>query len=341
MDPNHGISHLHGNPAQSRYRCLRVPRQDQGWNREGARRARRHQGQLRARNARAKLDRRRSDAKIKRLVSLIVGIVAIVLVVTVAFFSSTTVVPTKEIAVLTTFGAPSGSLTNGLHPKAPWQDVTLMDGAIQTDTHNKEGDKENCIKVRIAHQIVACANTYVKWQTRKDSIDTLFQNYREFSNIRDSLVTKNLQSVLNQVFESYDPLAVNATTGNSSAPELSVLSKDALSKLKLAVGNQIDISELSVTVMNYDDPTQRKINDLQGQVAQTRIAEQAIQTASKQADANAKLAASVSKDPNVLVSKCMDLMDAMIAKGQLLPAGFSCWPGAGSAIVVPSSGPTK
>ena len=281
-----------------------------------------------------------SDIALSRLISLIGGIVAICMVVVIAFFSMFTVVPTKEIGVLTTFGAPSGSLPNGAHFKAPWQDVTLMDGAVQTDTHNKVGKDETCVKVRIAHQIVACANVYVKWQVKETSVDGLFQNYREFNNIRDALVTKNLQSVLNSVFESYDPLGVDPKTGNSSAPELSVLSQKSLARLKAQVGNQITVSELSVTVLNYDDATQRKINDLQGQVAQTRIAEQAIQTAQKQSDANAKLAASVSKDPNVLVSKCYDLMGEMVAKGQQLPAGFSCWPGSGSAIVVPS-GVTK
>lgn len=282
-----------------------------------------------------------SYVRTPRLISLIVGIVAAVLVVIIGYFSTFTIVPTKDIGVLTTFGAPSGSLPNGAHFKMPWQDVTLMDGAVQTDTHNKADKAEDCIKVRIAHQIVACANVYVKWQVKESSVDTLFQNYREFDNIRDSLVTKNLQSVLNGVFESYDPLAVDPKTGNSSAPELSILSQESLAKLKMAVGDQLDVKELSVTVMNYDDATQRKINDLQGQVAQTRIAEQAIQTAQKQADANAKLAASVSHDPNVLVSKCYDLMGEMVAKGQQLPAGFSCWPGSGSAVVVPQATPAK
>lgn len=281
------------------------------------------------------------NAQIPRRISLGIAVFALVLALYTAFASMVAFVPTKDIGVVTTFGAPTGSEPNGAHFKAPWQDVTLMDGAIQTDTHNKVGNQEDCIKVRIAHQIVACANTYVKWQVKESSVDTLFQNYREFDNIRDSLVTKNLQSVLNSIFESYDPLAVDPKTGNSSAPELSILSQDSLGKLKLAVGDQIDVKELSVTVLNYDDATQRKINDLQGQVAQTRIAEQAIQTAQKQADANAKLASSVSKDPNVLVSKCYDLMGEMVAKGQQLPAGFSCWPGSGSAVVVPQATPAK
>lgn|GEM_PF-1710500 len=256
-------------------------------------------------------------------------------------FNSYTIVPTKEIGVVTTFGVPTGSLPNGFHLKAPWQDVTLMDGAIQTDTHNRENNGAGCIQVRIAHQIVACANMYVKWQVPERSVDGLFQNYREFNNIRDALVTKNVQSVLNRVFESYDPLSVDPKTGQSNAPELSVLSKQALTELRTAVGDKIDVSELAVTAMNYDDATQSKINALQGQVAQTRIAEQSIETAKKQAEANQQLAQSVSKDPNVLVSKCLDHLGEMINKGQAVPPGFSCWPASGSTLVVPSTGGNK
>lgn len=273
----------------------------------------------------------------KRLQAGVAAGVLGVIAVSVGFASTFRQVPTKDIGVITTFGRPAGYLTNGPHLVKPWQKVDLWDAAVQTDTHSRQDGKAfnvGCITVRIAHQIVACANTYVKWQMRPASIDTLYQNYRGFENVRDSLVTKNLQTVLNEVFESYDPLAVDDRTGNSSAPELSVLSKNSLTEMQSVVGEQITVIDLAVTVLNYDDATQAKINALQGQVAQTRIAEQAVQTAEQQAKANQKLAESVSKDPNVLVSKCLD----MVESGKVtLPAGFSCWPNSGSAVVVPGT----
>ena len=74
---------------------------------------------------------------------------------------------------------------------------------------------------------------------------------------------------------------------------------------------------------------------LLAQVAQTRIAEQGVKTAEQQEKANEALAKSVSKDPNVLVSKCLDMVEG----GKVtLPAGFSCWPSSGSAVVVPATG---
>lgn len=65
-----------------------------------------------------------------------------------------------------------------------------------------------------------------------------------------------------------------------------------------------------------------------------RIAEQREATAEKEASANRKLADSVSKDPNVLVSNCLNLLGEMVDKGQPVPAGFSCWPGGGASSVI-------
>lgn len=279
----------------------------------------------------------RSSSLVKPSLFRYIGSGAIVLALICAFFSSFTTVPTKDIGVTTAFGAPTGYLTNGAHFIAPWESVNLMDGAIQTDTHN-QGDKNGpgCVQVRIAHQIVACANMYVKWQVNEPAVDELYRNYREFSNVRDSLVDKNLQAVLNHVFESYDPLAVDAD-GNSSAPQLSVLSQEALKQMQTSVGDQISIQALNVTVLNYDPAAQKKIDALQAQVAQTRIAQQAIKTAENQAKANDTLAKSVSNNPEVLVSNCIDSLNEAISKGYQLPAGFSCWPGNGSSVVIPGT----
>jgi hypothetical protein len=39
----------------------------------------------------------------------------------------------------------------------------------------------------------------------------------------------------------------------------------------------------------------------------------------------------------VLVSKCFDTVEEAVKANYHLPAGFSCWNGAGGAVVVPSS----
>jgi len=73
-----------------------------------------------------------------------------------------------------------------------------------------------------------------------------------------------------------------------------------------------------VPLVNYDEATQSRINALNVEKANTRVAEQRAKTAEAEARANEILAASVSDSPNVLVSKCLDAA----RRGQYQPAGL-------------------
>lgn len=243
-----------------------------------------------------------------------------------------TVVPTKEFGVVTSFGRPVRTLSNGIHLKAPWEKVVEIDAAIQTDNHTS--DAKSCISVRIAHQATACVDTSIRWRIKDSATDGLYQNYRDFENIRDSLVTRDLNASLNAAFEDYDPLAVDAN-GNATTPSLADLSTKVTQTMQDRIGAQIEVLSVIIPVVNFDQNTQGKVNALLAQVAQTRIAQQAVKTSEAQAQANKVLASSVSKDPNVLVSKCLDIVET----GKVtLPAGFSCWPATGTgAVVVPGT----
>ena len=73
-----------------------------------------------------------------RRLSLRIAAVAGGLTIFVLILGSTTIVSTRNIGVVTTFGRPGGTLSNGLHFKAPWQSVTEMNGTIQIDNHTGE-----------------------------------------------------------------------------------------------------------------------------------------------------------------------------------------------------------
>ncbi len=75
-----------------------------------------------------------------------------------------------------------------------------------------------------------------------------------------------------------------------------------------------------VPLVNYDQATQDRINALNVEKANTRVAEQRAKTAEAEAKANEIRAASVSNDPNVLVSKCLDAA----REAHISPLG--CWP---------------
>jgi hypothetical protein len=280
--------------------------------------------------------RRAEDAQAVKHTAKIVTYVLVGLSLSLTLFSSFTVVSTKNVGIVTSFGRPVDSLSNGLHPIAPWEKVTELDAAIQTDNHYQDEKDTDCVQVRITRQAVACVDVSIRWRIKQESSDVLFKDYRTFDKIRDSLVTRELNATLNSVFSDYDPLGID-DNGEFTAPSGKDLSAQAVSQMQSEIGNQIDVLSVIIGVVHFDKNTQSRVDALQAQVAQTRIATQAVVTAQQQAAANRELAKSISNDPNVLVSRCYDLVAEMLNQGMTPPVAFSCWPGAGSSVVLPTA----
>lgn len=251
------------------------------------------------------------------------GGAAIVAALVVLGIGCFTIVSTRSVGIVTTFGKPSGeTLENGLHTKAPWSNVTEMDGAIQNDVYN--GDHR--VRVRLGNNSTADADVNVRWQIKSDAADDLFVQYKTFDNVRSNLVTRSLQSAMNETFSTFDPLALE----NADGADLGVLSGDVQKKLNDKIGAQIEVLEVNVPIVDYDDATEQKINQLNAEKANTSVAEQAKLTAEATAAANRILASSVSNDPNVIVQNCIT---------KALDRGLSvwgCWPGTGAVATVPA-----
>lgn len=234
-----------------------------------------------------------------------------------------TIVGTRQIGIVTTFGKPTGaSLSNGLHFKAPWANVNEMDGAIQIDQF--KGDDR--ILVRLGNSSTAKADASIRWQIHPSAAPELFVQYKHFDNVKSNLVTRNLQVALNEVFASFDPLAPQ----NLDTSPLPALSGKAAEILRQKVGTEVDVLDVSVPTIAYDDATEGKINQLNAERANTAVALQAQKTAAAQAEANRQLSSSVSNDPNVVVANCIN---ATVGKG-ISPLG--CWPGTGAMPTVPA-----
>jgi regulator of protease activity HflC (stomatin/prohibitin superfamily) len=206
-----------------------------------------------------------------RLRALRIAVVAGVITVFVLILGSTTIVSTRNIGVVTTFGRPGGTLTNGLHMKAPWQSVTEMNGTIQIDNHTGE----NATTVRLGNNSTAFVDNSVRWRIQPAAADELFLDYREFENVRDNLVTRELRAALNEVFADFDPLAPE----NSDGANVQALGDEVAEKLRTKVGGQIEIINVIVPLVNYDEATQDRINALKVEKANTRVAEQRAKTA--------------------------------------------------------------
>lgn len=234
---------------------------------------------------------------------------------------SFTVVSTRNVGVVTTFGRPGATMGNGLHLKAPWQSVSEMDGAIQIDTFNGE----DRISVRLGNNSTALADVSVRWQIKQEAASQLFLDYRTFENLRTNLVTRSLQAALNDVFSNFDPISPENADGTNLQEQADAVLKNLQGK----IGTQITVIEVIVPIVDYDDQTEQRINQLNSEKAATRVAEQRQQTAEAEARANQKLAESVANDPNVLVSQCIN---KALDKG-ISPLG--CWPGTSAVPTIP------
>lgn len=262
----------------------------------------------------------------------------------------TTVIQAKNVGVLTTFGKPTKSLDSGLHFKAPWQSVTELDGTKITNQFTRE----DAIGVRIGDGTTARVSTAIRWSIVGEKADEIYADYRSDDvnqTVREALVETVFTNALNQVFGSYNPtsgiVAIDPSSPEQAeranfVPDYDGLSQQVTESMKERVassGGYVKIDFITISGIELSEVTQRKINEFQAEVAKTQVALQAKQTAAAQAAANRALAESVSKDPNVLVSRCLDTLQMMVDSDQSVPAGFTCWPGSGSNLVLPGSTP--
>ncbi len=259
--------------------------------------------------------------------------------------SSLTMVGTKQVGVVTTFNRPTGTMSNGLHLKAPWQKVTEMDGTIQTDNYVGGGESGKCLDIRIGNGSVACIDTTIRWRIIQEEADVLFQDYRNQSDdvndaVQDSLVKRELTGALNEVFGSYDPLAAVKGGENVEVDTLSSQVQDAMLERVETLGGgtpQVEVLSVTTPLIRLDGTTQEKIDAFQQEVANTRIAEQKQATAEAEALANEEITESISKDPNVLAYKCLNILEQMAKSDTPVPAGLYCFPGGNAPVIVPGS----
>ena len=239
-------------------------------------------------------------------------------------------VPTQDIGIVTSFGQPLGHLGAGANWTAPWDQVTDMDEAIQVT--------DSTFTVRIAGGQTAQATIQARWRISPAAADDVFRNYKNStSGVENGLLTPELNASANSVLDGYDPLtplATGAAAGTPGNPTTTQLATQIQSTLTGRVGADVQIITLVLKPLVYDSTVQDRINSVLAQTAKTDVAKQSELTAQAQARANQIAESALSSNPLVLVQQCMNA----IADGQLNPpAGFSCWPGSGSGVVIPSA----
>jgi regulator of protease activity HflC (stomatin/prohibitin superfamily) len=261
------------------------------------------------------------------IVAAILGILGGSLVLASSFNS----VGTYDIGVTTSFGKVLGYVSPGAHWIAPWENMALMDESVQPTDYT--------LTVRVAGQQTAQAEVKFRWQVQKGAVDTLFRQYKgNTSQVETALVKPSLNVAMNSVYDGYDPilpLSTGAKAGSPDNPSTAQLSQRVQDALSARIGQYVTVDTLVVEPLQYDQTVTDRINSVLAQTAQTDKAKEAVKTAQQQADANAIIQKSISKNPLVLAQQCFN----GLADGQIQnQPGFSCWPGSSSGVVIPSAG---
>lgn len=255
----------------------------------------------------------RSDAPLAGALSLIIGIITIA-------FTMTTMVPARTVGVVTAFGKPTGTLPNGLHIIKPWEKVEKMDASLQTNHYTHD----NAINVRLANQSEAKADASIQWQLREEDAEKMYLDYREFERIQTDLVDREFRASVNAVLAKYNPLDAEAIA--EGGIDLNKFADDIKADMQNRMGKSVEVRSVALPIINYDDETQRKIDQLQSEVANTRAAEQSKKTAKEVAEANEIMRKSLS--PEVLSQRCIEAAEKVGA------APVGCIEGSGATPLV-------
>lgn len=256
--------------------------------------------------------------------------IPILLIGLVFLFGAMTTVEAKHVGVVTKFGKPQPeTLGSGFHWKAPWAKVTELDSTIQTWQYAGK----SAIDVVLADKNEATVSATIRWSVNDENANDVFAEFRTADDgptdgLGDAVVGTQFKAALFAVFADHDIVAEGALTADELAEKVQAY-MDTKTK------GMVDIDSVTISRITPGDKLQAKIEAIQAQVSQTTIAEEKKATAKAEAEANRILSESISNDPNVLVSKCLDMVADLPAGS--LPAGFQCWNGAGGAVVLPSS----
>jgi len=273
------------------------------------------------------------------------GLIPLVAGLVILAFSVTAIVEAKNIGVVTSFGKPVGTKSSGLAFKAPWQKLTEIDGTVDTNEYFGESG----IQVRTGDGGESVVYTTIRWRITPDKADTIYADYRSDNpteSFRKAVISTQFKAAVQAVLSKYNPIAqlevvdgVDATQASqlSFAPDYDQIADDLKTQMRERLGDDplAEIVDVTVSGVTLSKSTQKTINDFTAEIGRTRNAQQAKNTAEQQARANDALSASVSNNPGVLQSRCLDSLTNAIESGYQLPAGFSCF-GSSSAVVVPS-----
>ncbi|KAB7753681.1 SPFH domain-containing protein [Mycolicibacterium mucogenicum] len=258
--------------------------------------------------------------------------------------ASANIIGPRQVGIVTSFNRPTGeTLSNGLHFMAPWKNVVEMDAAIQNDVYN--GDRR--IQVRLGNNSTALADVNIRWNIKSDKADELYRQYKTFDNVRSNLIERNLRTALNEAFVRFDPLAGDPVApigpdGKPTGPaparvDLNSVTTESLRLMREKSGDQVEIIDLSIPVIDYDDNTEKRINAINAARAETTQAEQDAKTAEQRRIAAEALARQPVPDLKIAIAACLNKMAQAGVNLNCFPIGDGVLP----TLSIPSPVPGR
>lgn len=249
--------------------------------------------------------------------------------------SSFDIVSTRNVGIVTQFGKPVGTRGNGLAWHAPWQKISELSEAIQLQSFQGTSydDPQSAIKVRLGNNSAAYVEENLNWRLRQGAAAQLFQDYRDFDNIKINLVDKQAQVALAKEFSTFNPQTMVAAVDpnqpttiptQAQGADLPGMAARVKTDLQNAVGHDIEILDVRIPGIFYDSATQNRIDAFNQKVQETKNAQQDVQTATQSRLASEQRAQQAPPDLKVAIFNCIN---TLVEKGQD-PAG--CWGQIGS-----------
>jgi hypothetical protein len=239
-------------------------------------------------------------------------------------------VDTRNVGIKTHFGRPIGVCGAGPCWHAPWDQVSELSEAIQLQAFESNsyddaakgiGANGNpaAIGVRLANNSMAYVNANLNWRLREGAAPKLFQDYggRDvFDTIKQQLVDRQEQVALSKTFAKFNPQVLAAAaavqpgapaqqTAPAQGADLPGMANEVKADLQGAVGQDIEIIDVRIQGIFYDQQTQQRIDAYNQKVQETMNAAQDVKTAEQQRDAAIQRASQPKPDLTIAIFNCI------------------------------------
>lgn len=191
------------------------------------------------------------------------GVGLVIMSVFMLALGSVSMVPTKNVGIVTEFNKPTGSTTGaGLKVHAPWQKIDDWDAS--RNTFDRLG--ENCLWVYVSGG-QACIAVQIEWSANEKNAPADWAAYKKtkigkddksrFETFVARRVNPQMDAAITTTFTTFNPLGqVDEKTGALKAPDLNAEYKTALeTALGKNLKDSVIIDSIAFGTPSYDDPT--------------------------------------------------------------------------------------